>query len=155
MTNSLSHIIKKQYANFRAAKERKRMAKAFPLGDDEQRWLNINRRKTKRMATILLLLCANVQAVDVNRLASAIRAEEGANPRWLYGVHHKSQKPLGEAEARNRCIATCQRVWRVWDNAGRKNSYWKALSKVYCPLNAKSWEKNVKSIYEHKKINRS
>ena len=99
----------------------------------------------------LATICLNVQAMDFDRLADAVRVEEGANPRWLYGVHHASQRPLGESEARNRCIVTCKRVWRVWDAAGRTNSYYRALSEVYCPLNSKSWERNVKSIYEHKK----
>ena len=100
---------------------------------------------------LLLFLCYSVQGMDFDRLASAIRVEEGANPRWLYGVHHKSHKPLGEAEARNRCIATCKSVWRVWDNAGRKNSYFTELGRSYCPVNSASWSKNVKWIYENKK----
>ena len=95
-----------------------------------------------------MLLCLNVQAMDFERLASSIRVEEGANPRWLYGVHHASQKPLGETEARNRCIVNCKRVWRVWDAAGRPETYLIALSRVYCPKNAQSWHNNVKSIYE-------
>jgi hypothetical protein len=102
-------------------------------------------------SAVLLLLCLNVQAMDFDRLASSIRVEEGNNPNWLYGVHHASQKPLGESEARNRCIVTCKRVWRVWDAAGRQNDYFKALSQVYCPVNAKSWERNVKYLYEHNK----
>jgi hypothetical protein len=89
--------------------------------------------------------------IDFNRLADSIRIEEGKNPHWFYGIHHASQNHLSEAKARNRCVALCEREYALWEQRGRKGSYFRSLSRVYCPLNAESWRKNVEQLYKQKR----
>ena len=102
----------------------------------------------KYLLLLLLLLAMPCRAqVDFERLADAVRVAEGNNPRWLYGIHHKHPKPLGEAEARGRCIVTLRHAERDWRLSGSKLAYLDYLSRRYCPKNHVSWHRNVKKLY--------
>lgn len=85
---------------------------------------------------------------DFERLADAIKIEEGNNPNWLYGVHHSSPEPLSEPEARRRCVKTCKRVYAQWECGNKKKDFVTYLGLLYCPLNAANWSKNVSRIFE-------
>ena len=88
------------------------------------------------LAAALLLLCTvSAQAYTADQIANAIRIEEGSNPRWLYGIHHKGSQPLSDTIARQRCLATI-----------RHHKDLATLAKVYCPYNSASWLRNVQSI---------
>lgn len=103
----------------------------------------------KILTTILLLLPLSAPALDEQRLATAIRHAEGDNPRWLYGIHHRSTMALGESEARKRCIATIEHAQARWRSAANGTPYLEWLARAYCPLNAQTWLKNVTWFYNH------
>ena len=101
------------------------------------------------MKTLLLLLFLALPAVAkppvaFDRLADAIRIEEGANSRKLYGVEHPGERgPLPEPEARRRCLTTLEHAWRDWDGSGDFITF---LSRRYCPPNSQSWARNVRLL---------
>jgi hypothetical protein len=105
--------------------------------------------KTKWIAALLLLLPLSASALDEQRLATAIRHAEGDNPRWLYGIHHRSTIALGESEARARCLETIEANKARWQRAANKLPYLEWLSRAYCPLNSQTWLKNVRWFYNH------
>jgi hypothetical protein len=99
---------------------------------------------------IFLSSCHPVPAqVNPERLADAIRIEEGSNPSWLYGIHHHGSYPLKEPEARKRCLQTISHARKDWNGQG---DFVVFLSRRYCPVNWKSWSTNVKRIYETNNI---
>ena len=97
---------------------------------------------------------AKYAQVNFERLADSIRVEEGNNPRWLYGVHHASRKPLGEPEARKRCLSICKRNHVLWASGDAKTGFVAFLATHYCPANAKSWQKNVEWLYFNRAVPR-
>ena len=87
---------------------------------------------------------ATPTTINEQRLADAIRIEEGNNPHWLYGIHHKGTIPLTEPEARGRCINTIKHAEREFSGSG---NFIEFLSLRYCPANNKSWAHNVSKLY--------
>lgn len=103
--------------------------------------------KALKVAACLFLLSCSIEAAEIEpeRLADAIRVEEGNNPSWLYGIHHHGSYPLTEKEARKRCLQTISHARKDWNGQG---DFIVFLSRRYCPVNWKSWSTNVKVIYE-------
>jgi hypothetical protein len=99
-------------------------------------------------AALLLTLsgCEPAYAGIINeqKLADAIRIEEGNNPHYFYGVHHKGTTPLTEPEARRRCINTIRSAERDFSGSGNFITF---LSLRYCPANHQSWASNVSKLY--------
>ena len=83
--------------------------------------------------------------IDEQKLADAIRIEEGNNPHYFYGVHHKGTTPLTEPESRRRCIETIRHAERDFSGSGNFITF---LSLRYCPVNHQSWAYNVRKLYD-------
>ena len=107
----------------------------------------LNQNNMKTIALIIAICATTCHAMNAGRLADAIRIEEGNNPRWLYGIHHKGSAPLSEPEARKRCLATIAHAQRDWSGRGDFIAF---LASRYCPVNHISWANNVRRIYASK-----
>ena len=101
---------------------------------------------------LILLLALPVAAAEIdagycNRVADAIyKAEGGAKTRHPYGVLSVNVKDA--AEARRVCKNTISRVYRVWSEGKKAETFVHTLADVYCPPSAdpvgnKNWKKNV------------
>ena len=97
------------------------------------------------LAVFALFLSLSAQAYTADQLANAIRIEEGNNPHWLYGIHHKGSAPLTEAEARKRCLQTIAHAQRDF----RQGDFISFLSARYCPANSNSWSRNIKLLIKN------
>ena len=110
---------------------------------------------------MLLFLCysqiANVQAMDFDRLASAIYVHEGGTKtRFPYGVERITRDgkryPYNVAKAKEKCLQSINRASKQWYKGGCKGDFIAFLGKTYAQ--DPNWAKGVKQLYEHKKINR-
>jgi len=104
------------------------------------------------VATLLLLALPVASAAEIDdgycdKIADAIyKAEGGAKTRHPYGV--LSVKVRDAAEARRVCKNTISRVYRVWSDGKKAETFVNTLADVYCPPSAdpvgnKNWKKNV------------
>lgn len=95
---------------------------------------------------------AENHAVDVNKLANAIRIAEGVKSRHPYGIlaHYKTTTP------RQACINTIKSALKRYNKAGKRGDFIAFLGKTYCPVGAsndpkclnKNWVQNVQKLYK-------
>lgn len=113
----------------------------------------------KKIAIMLMLIMssANAYALEIEKLASAIKAAENSKSH-PYGIMRPYCGPNSEAQCRKGCIQTIQKRLRLFqseDLPQNDKSFIEYLSRSYAPLNAKNdpsglnknWVRNVSWFY--------
>jgi len=106
-------------------------------------------RRSRRLATFLLLSCSALAATD-DQIADAIyRVEGGARARVPYGI--LSIPVRDAAHARKICLNTIKNNRVRWIKAGQPGSYLDYLADKYCPRSAdpignKNWKVNIRRL---------
>lgn len=89
---------------------------------------------------------AQLSSNQVQIICRCIYLAEGADKAtWLYGI--KSVHYKDAADARRICINSIRNDYQRWVDSGQHEGYFSFMSKIYCPLDAEIWARNVEIIY--------